>query len=76
MMNGKAKLNYEKSGLKIYHAIEESGLTYEIIAKEVGLGSPRIIYEWVRGTKLPTLPRLVLLASALSVQITDLLVIE
>ena len=44
-MGSKKRLNKRKTGDKIYQAIEKSGLTYEEIAEELGLSSPRVIYE-------------------------------
>jgi transcriptional regulator with XRE-family HTH domain len=69
-------LNYKETGMKIYRAIEDSGLTYKKVAEKVGLESPRVIYEWTQGKKLPSLPRMVTLASVLSVEIKDLLAVE
>lgn len=75
-MDCKHKLNKRKSGEKIYRAIERSGFTYEEVAEELGLSSPRVIYEWTNGNKLPSLVRLVNLAALLNVQIEELLEIE
>ena len=75
-MGSKKRLNKRKTGDKIYQAIEKSGLTYEEVAEELGLSSPRVIYEWTNGNKLPSLVRLVNLADLLNVQIEGLLEIE
>ncbi len=75
-MGCKIKLNRKETGLKIYRAIEQSKLTNEEIAEELGLQSPRVIYEWINGNKLPSLIRLVNLAHLLEVQMEDLLAIE
>lgn len=75
-MGCKKKLNKQKTGEKIYRAIEKSGLTYEQVAEELGLQSPRVIYEWTSGNKLPSLVRLINLAALLGVQIEGLLEIE
>ncbi len=69
-------LDYKATGLNIHRAIEASGLTYSEIARALELESTRVIYEWIQGNKLPTLPRMVALASILSVNIEDLLSIE
>ena len=76
IMGCKKKLNKRKTGEKIYRAIERSGLTYDKVAEELGLSSPRVIYEWTNGNKLPSLVRLVNLAILLNVQIEGLLEIE
>ena len=75
-MGCKKKLNKQKTGEKIYRAIDKSGLSYEKVAEELGLLSPRVIYEWTSGNKLPSLVRLVNLAALLNVQIEALLEIE
>lgn len=75
-MGCKYKLNKRKTGGKIYQAIERSGLTYEKVAEELGLQSPRVIYEWANGNKLPSLVRLVNLSVLLGVHMEDLLVVE
>ena len=75
-MGCKKKLNKKKTGEKIYRSIEKSGLTYEEVAEELGLSSPRVIYEWTNGNKLPSLVRLVNLADLLNVQMEGLLEIE
>ncbi len=75
-MGSKKRLNKRKTGDKIYQAIEKSDLTYEEIAEELGLSSPRVIYEWTNGNKLPSLVRLVNLSALLNVQMEGLLEIE
>ena len=75
-MGCKKKLNKQKTGDKIYRAIEKSGLTYEEVAEELGLLSSRVIYEWVNGNKIPSLTRMALLAELLGVHMEDLLVLE
>ena len=75
-MDYKASLNKTKTGLKIYQAIGKAGLTYEQVAEELGLMSPRVIYEWVNGRKMPSLIRLVNLSVLLNVHIENLLQME
>ena len=75
-MGYKRKLNKKKTGEKIYRAIEKSGLTYEEVAEELGLSSPRVIYEWTNGNKFPSLVRLVNLSLLLNVQMEGLLEVE
>lgn len=75
-MDCKKRLNKRKTGERIYQAIAGSALTYEKVAEELGLQSPRVIYEWTNGNKLPSLVRLVNLSVLLGVHIEDLLEIE
>ena len=74
-MNYKAKLNKEETGLKIYYAISNSNFTYEDIADFLELKSPRVIYEWTKGVKMPSLENLINLTQLLQVQMEDILVI-
>ncbi|MBO5224716.1 MAG: helix-turn-helix transcriptional regulator [Clostridia bacterium] len=75
-MDCKPKLNKQLTGDRIYQAIDKSKITKEKIAEELGLKSPRVIYEWTNGKKLPKLEHLVHLSWMLGVRIEDLLVIE
>ena len=62
-----------KNGTSISERVWEIA---EPIAEELGLSSPRVIYEWTNGNKLPSLVRLVNLADLLNVQMEGLLEIE
>ena len=75
-MGCKIKLNKRGTGDKFFRAIEKSGLSYEVVAEELGLQSPRVIYEWTNGNKLPSLVRLINLAYLLEVHLEDLLETE
>lgn len=75
-MDCKKKLDRQKTGEKIYRAIEKSGYTNEQVAEELGLTSPRVIYEWASGKKIPSLERIINLSLLLDVRIEDLLSIE
>ena len=75
-MGCKKRLNKQKTGNKIYQAIDRSGKSYDKVAEELGLLSSRVIYEWVNGNKLPSLTRIVILADFLGVHIEDLLELE
>lgn len=45
----------QEIGNNIYKLLEDSSLTYERLAGLLDLASPRVIYEWVSGNKLPSL---------------------
>ena len=74
-MNCKLKVDKRATGLNIYRLIETSGLTREKIAEFLKLKSPRVIYDWANGIKLPGTENLLNLAKLLNVQIEDILVI-
>ena len=72
-MNYKQKLDKQKVGLNLYRLIDESNYTYEYVAEFLMLSSPRVIYEWTKGTKMPTLENLMNLANLFEVRIEDIL---
>ncbi|MDE6275414.1 MAG: helix-turn-helix domain-containing protein [Clostridia bacterium] len=74
-MDCKLKVDKRATGLKIYRLLESSELSREEIAEFLELTSPRVIYDWVNGTKLPSTENLLNLAKLLNVQIEDILAI-
>ena len=74
-MNYKAKLNKKETGLNLYRLIENSGKSKTEIAEFLELETPRVIYDWVNGFKLPTVENLFNLAKFLNVQMEDILAI-
>ncbi len=51
-------LNKKQTGEKIRLLIVQSTITYENLADMLDLTSPRVIYDWVNGFKLPNLENL------------------
>ena len=72
-MNCKCKINKIATGLKLYRLISESEYTYAQIAEFLDLQSPRVVYDWVNGIKLPSTENLYNLANLFHVQIEDIL---
>ena len=72
-MNCKYKINKKATGLKLYWLISESEYTYAQIAEFLDLQSPRVVYDWVNGIKLPSTENLYNLANLFHVQIEDIL---
>lgn len=72
-MNCKNKIDKKATGHKLYRLIEKSEMTYVQIAEYLDLQSPRVIYEWVNGTKLPSTENLYNLANLFQVQMEDIL---
>ena len=72
-MNRKNKIDKKATGHKLYRLIEQSEMTYAEIAEYLGLQSPRVIYEWVAGTKLPSIENLYNLANLFQVKMEDIL---
>jgi len=75
-MNQKEILNMDKTGKKIMSYIAQSGYTYESIAEILDLTTPRVIYDWIKGLKLPSIRNLVKLSTIFKVQLEDILFIE
>ena len=74
-MNYKLKVNKRKTGLQLYILIEKSGYSREKIADFLELSSPRVIYDWTSGKKLPGIENLFNLARLFKVHVEDILAI-
>lgn len=74
-MDYKLKVDKRATGLKIYRLLECSELTREEVAEFLELTSPRVIYDWMNGIKLPSTENLINLAKLFNVQVEDILVI-
>ena len=74
-MSYKIKLDKKQIGQRLYELIEKSEYTRENIAELLNLTSPRVIYDWTNGIKLPCLENFVSLAQLFNVHIEDILVI-
>lgn len=69
------KVDRRATGLNIYRLIEDSTLTREEIAEFLELTSPRVIYAWTTGSKLPSTEHLLNLAKLFKVRMEDILAI-
>ncbi len=74
-MNYKQQLNKRKTGANIYSLIEQSIYTRGYVADYLQLTSPRVIYDWENGIKMPSTENLFNLAKLFNVQIEDILAI-
>lgn len=73
-MNCKQNIDRKATGLKLYRLIQQSGMTYADIAFYLELKTPRVIYEWTSGQKLPSTEHLYNLAILFHVQMEDILI--
>ncbi len=64
------------TGVKIKYLIKQSCYSYEEIAQMLGFETPRVIYEWMRGNKKPSLESAYNLSLILNCKIEDLIVFE
>ena len=64
------------TGLNIARLRENAGFSVKDLQVIFGFSTPQAIYKWQRGTALPTVDNLVVLAAVLGVTIEDILVFE
>ena len=69
-------LNLDKTGINIKGYIKNSSCTFEDLAESLNLASPRVIYDWINGDKLPSIVNLVKLSKMFNVHLEDILFIE
>lgn len=69
----KKTLNRILTGKNIHKCIIKSYYTFEDLAFILELNSPRVIYEWVKGTKMPSLENFYNLIVLLNVKMEDIL---
>ena len=72
MDHNKRKFN-SLVGKRIKEAIAISPYTFEELADLLHLTSPRVIYEWVNGNKMPNIFHLCLLKELLNISIDEIL---
>lgn len=63
-----------KTGQNIMRLREENGLSVKDLQDIFGFTTPQAIYKWQRGTVLPTVDNLVILANVFHVHIDEILV--
>ena len=74
-MDYKLKVDKKATGLNIYRLLVCSALTREEVAEFLELTSPRVIYDWMNGIKLPSTENLLNLAKLFNVPVEDILAI-
>lgn len=72
----KAVLDKDLTSKKIRALITESKYTFEELAEMLQLKSPRVIYDWINGIKLPGIENLYNLALIFNIKIEDCLVMR
>ena len=75
-MNRIPVINMTATGINIARLRENAGLSVKDLQVIFGFSTPQAIYKWQRGTALPTVDNLVVLAAVLGVTIEDILVFE
>ena len=69
-------INMEKTGQNILHLREQAGLSVKELQEIFGFATPQAIYKWQRGTAMPTVDNLVVLAAVFNVPLDNILVVE
>ena len=67
-------IDLAQTGANIVNLRKAAGLTVADIQMVFGFNSPQAIYKWQKGTALPTVDNLIVLAALLNVRIDDILV--
>ncbi len=73
MVYHKRLLNKKSTGENIRKMILTSNFSYEDIAEFLQLNSPRVIYEWVNGEKMPSLENFINLALIFNVKLESII---
>ena len=69
-------INTAKTGQNIDRLRIAAGFTVRDIQRVFGFATPQAIYKWQRGSALPTVDNLVVLAAVFGVRIDDILVFK
>lgn len=76
MMSNIPVINMVATGQNIVRLRELNGLSVKDLQSIFGFTTPQAIYKWQRGTALPTIDNLVVLATVFHVQLEEILVVE
>lgn len=69
-------INMVATGQNITHLRKQAGLSVANLQQIFGFTTPQAIYKWQRGTALPTVDNLVILAAVFNTNINNILVIS
>ena len=69
-------INMVATGQNITRLRKQAGLSDSNLPKIFGFTTPQAIYKWQRGTALPTVDNLVILAAVFNTNINNILVIS
>lgn len=73
-MNTWPVIDMTATGMNIVRMRQNAGLTVKDLQDIFGFSTPQAIYKWQRGTAMPTVDNLIILASVFRVTIDDILV--
>ena len=75
-MNRIPVIDMTATGINITRMRINAGLTVKDVQDVFGFSTPQAIYKWQRGTALPTIDNLVVLAAVFGVKIDDILIFQ
>ena len=75
-MNRIPVIDMTATGINITRMRINAGLTVKDVQDVFGFSTPQAIYKWQRGTALPTVDNLVVLAAIFRVKIDDILIFQ
>ena len=75
-MNRIPVIDMTATGINITRMRIDAGLTVKDVQDLFGFSTPQAIYKWQRGTALPTVDNLVVLAAIFGVKIDDILIFQ
>ena len=75
-MNQIPVIDMTATGINITRMRVNAGMTVRDLQDIFGFTTPQAIYKWQRGTALPTVDNLVVLAAVFGVRIDDILIFQ
>ena len=75
-MNHIPVIDMTATGINITRMRINAGLTVKDLQDIFGFSTPQAIYKWQRGTALPTVDNLVVLAAVFGVRIDEILIFQ
>ena len=75
-MNQIPVIDMTATGMNITHMRIRAGLTVKDLQAVFGFSTPQAIYKWQRGTALPTVDNLVVLAAVFGVRMDEILIFQ
>lgn len=69
-------INAKATGDKIAQLQEAAGMTVKDLQQIFGFATPQAIYKWRKGTSIPAIDNLIVLAAVFGCKIDDLIVVD
>ena len=75
-MNCVPVINMTATGKNIMRLRKNAGMTVKDLQDVFGFSTPQAIYKWQRGTAMPTLDNMVVLATVFGVRMDEIIVVQ